>query len=46
MADVSLKVDYSEITRIFQESIDTDVRIREMVNNFVIQIFKRNKDIL
>jgi hypothetical protein len=46
MAGISLKVDYNELARIFESNIETDARIKNMVNNFVTQIFKRNKDIL
>jgi len=46
MSNISFKVDYNEIARIFAANIETDVRIRDMVNDFVVQVFKRNQQIL
>lgn len=46
MSNVSFKVDYIALGKIFEQKIDSDQRIANMVDNVVKEKFEKNKNLL
>lgn len=46
MANFTFKVDYNALKKMFEDNIDKDVRIKKIVDDYVISLFQRNKKVL
>lgn len=46
MSNVSFKVDYAALSKIFEQKMDSDQRLTNAVDNFVKKNFEKNKNLL
>jgi hypothetical protein len=46
MSNVSFKVNYIELGKIFEQKIDSDSRVGNLVDNYIKNFFQKNKNLL